>query len=135
MTMVLELPCKIWLGLKLPSGYGFAKVPGNKTVYAHRLAYEEAYGPIPPGYEIDHLCRNPPCYEATHLEAVTHAENCRRASERKTHCIRGHEYTEDNIYINRSGRRSCRTCRNDARRRYYNTKYQRPPTFGSSVGS
>lgn len=49
------------------------------SVYVHRLMYDLHVGPIPPGYEIDHLCFNPGCLNPAHLEAVTHAENTRRA--------------------------------------------------------
>lgn len=36
-------------------------------------------GPLPPGLELDHLCRNKSCVRPDHLEAVTHRENMRRA--------------------------------------------------------
>lgn len=29
----------------------------------------------------------------------------------KTHCIRGHALTTDNVYVNPKGHRICRTCR------------------------
>lgn len=70
--------CHIWLGAKTPAGYGRTTNEG-KEVYVHRMAYEMVHGPIPPGYEIDHLCRNPSCFNPNHLEAVTHAENVRRS--------------------------------------------------------
>lgn len=36
----------------------------------------------------------------------------------KTHCIHGHEYTEQNSYV-ANGKRWCRTCRNIANRKLY----------------
>lgn len=61
--------------------------------------------------EIDHTCSNPPCVNPAHLEAVTHEENVRRAVERKTHCVNGHEYTEANTYRHPNGVwRDCRKC-------------------------
>ncbi len=43
------------------------------------------------------------------LEAVTHAENVRRATILRTHCRHGHEYTEENTYRYPDGRQ-CKTC-------------------------
>lgn len=31
----------------------------------------------------------------------------------KTHCKRGHEFTEDNTYVDKRGSRTCRTCRRE----------------------
>jgi len=39
-----------------------------------------------------------------------------------THCPNGHEYTEENIYINHRGHRECRICRAESQRRYKNAK-------------
>lgn len=30
---------------------------------------------------------------------------------RKTHCVRGHAYTEANTYVMKSGHRQCKTCK------------------------
>lgn len=50
---------------------------------AHRVSFEEFNGPIPPDHEIDHTCVNSLCIEPTHLEAVTHDENCKRRDQRE----------------------------------------------------
>ena len=43
-------------------------------------------------------------------------------SKVKTHCIHGHEYTEDNSYFPPNGRRGCRECRRiAAKARYWRT--------------
>lgn len=47
---------------------------------AHRWFYEQARGPIPPGYQLDHLCRNRACVNPEHLEVVTRRTNARRGS-------------------------------------------------------
>jgi hypothetical protein len=50
---------------------------------AYRLTYEWVKGPIPEGYVVDHLCRNPNCVNPSHLEAVTNEENIRRGDHSK----------------------------------------------------
>lgn len=86
---------------------------GNK-MYAYRLVYMLTVGPIAPGYEIDHLCRNKLCVNPRHLEAVTHSENMRRWHAQKTHCNYGHEWIPKNIYTApTSGKRQCRICRDN----------------------
>lgn len=97
-------------------GYGALSVR-NRHVLAHRFSYELLVGPIPDGFVVDHCCKNTGCVRPTHLEAVTIGENVLRGSgfaavnARKTHCLRGHEYTSENTLSTRTGR-ECRTCRN-----------------------
>ena len=109
--------CWNWLGYKSKTGYGRCG-----RVWAHRRAYELLIGAIPAGLEIDHLCRNRGCVNPGHMEVVTHQENQRRGNSpyginaRKTHCIRGHEFSEANTYISPNGRRNCRRCHADYER-------------------
>lgn len=73
--------CLLWRGRLTYAGYGHISVR-NDNCNVHRIAYELWVGPIPDGLEIDHLCFVRHCLEPTHLEAVTHAENLRRARAR-----------------------------------------------------
>lgn len=50
---------------------------------AHRRSYEQSIGEIPPGLEIDHLCRNRKCVNPQHMEPVTRATNTRRGNSAK----------------------------------------------------
>lgn len=110
--------CWLWVGAKDSNGYGrftrqFAKRLGYPTPdYAHRISYTNLVGQVPSGMELDHLCRNPGCLNPAHLEAVTHSVNILRATSRenKTHCKRGHAYTEENTRRDKAGRKICRVC-------------------------
>lgn len=130
-----DVPCKEWTGARLlhptkrtPTyGVKWSRVHG-RAVAVHRLAWEEAHGPIPPGKKILHHCDNPPCYEIAHLFAGTQADNVADMhakgrgkvglfNKQKTHCKEGHEYTVDNTYLDAQGWRHCRICRGVAERK------------------
>lgn len=102
------------------NGYGKATVAG-RSVSTHRIVYETLVGSIPPELELDHLCRNKACYNPAHLEPVTRSVNIRRARAvqpypRRSHCLHGHLYDENNTYMWR-GDQHCRMCRREAAHR------------------
>ena len=78
-------PCWLWTGSRSVAGYGSFNVHGGRRTeaadvkLAHRFSYELAFGSIPTGMEIDHLCFVHDCVRPIHLEAVTPAENKRRS--------------------------------------------------------
>lgn len=106
--------CWIWTGAFQSKGYG-----NYRSQLAHRISYEKYIGKIPEGLTLDHLCKNPACVNPQHLEPVTQYENNMRGdtitaiNKRKTHCINGHEFSEENIKIvkRKDGvRRKCMLC-------------------------
>lgn len=88
-----KTPCLIWQGATDGGGYGIATVSG-KGVKTHCEMYKRHVGPIPSGLELDHLCRQRPCGQWDHLEAVTRAVNSRRGAM----C----HLTEDIVHVLRS---------------------------------
>lgn len=112
--------CFLWLSAMTKEGYGVISLPGAKGKYAHRVAYEEAYGAINSGEWVRHKCGTPSCINPAHLEATTLRENrCRGKSPvgvnaAKTHCIHGHPLSGDNLRMVTNGTRhpirGCRTC-------------------------
>jgi len=126
--MIKHDDCMIWAGYKNEAGYGqmWYTVDGKPVREgAHRLSYRNFVGEIPEGYVIDHLCRVTSCINPDHLEAVTSITNTLRGigfagkNQRKTHCPRGHEYTEANVSSYSNKYRRCRTCENERNRKYY----------------
>jgi len=107
--------CWVWTGALNKAGYG-AIGSGTKVLRTHRVMYEHLVGPIPDGLQLDHLCRNRACCNPEHLEPVTNHENWMRGEHpvvkaiRDRVCKRGHELTDDNVYVRKSGGILCRTC-------------------------
>ena len=107
--------CWIWMGSKDHDGYGFFGFQ-YRTWKAHRFSYMLYNDELDSDLQLDHLCRNPSCVNPEHLEQVTLRENVLRGisppaiNAQKTHCLRGHEFTEENYYITRKNGRQCKTC-------------------------
>ena len=113
--------CWIWIGHVTSGGYGEIMVSAKESPrkdYVHRWVYQELVGAIPKELQIDHLCRNRRCVYPAHLELVTSRQNTLRgnapaaANAHKSHCLRGHPLSGDNLYLSPSGGRRCRICKN-----------------------
>lgn len=111
--------CWLWTASLNKSGYGIIW-QDRKMSLVHRVSLELAGRPVPEGLVTDHLCRVRRCFNPDHLEAVTHRENTMRSPiavaaqhARKTHCVNGHPFSDENTYVHTENgrlRRRCRTC-------------------------
>jgi hypothetical protein len=83
--------CLLWTGATA-RGYGIISLAG-RMVKTHRLAYELAHGPIPPGEGphgtvVMHSCDRPLCCNPAHLSLGTQRDNMLDAAA-KGHRHRG----------------------------------------------
>jgi hypothetical protein len=76
--------CWEWTAGKTKLGY--ARID---NIYAHRLSWEMANGPIPDKGEIDHICHNPCCVNPDHLRLATRKQNIENHSGPKKNCKSG----------------------------------------------
>lgn len=124
-----ESGCWNWIGPTDGKGYGFfsRRYQGEKR--AHRAFWVRANGPIEPGLELDHLCRNRGCVNPEHLEPVTHDENIRRARlglPGTEMCRSGrHDVTGPDawkIFPSSPQNRKCRSCYEESSRARYQAR-------------
>lgn len=124
----LDTHCWVWTACKTGGGYGLFGYQG-KNVLAHRFSYQLILGEIPPGMQLDHLCRNRGCVNPSHMEPVSCRENLARgrtlmaANLLVQKCPNDHPYDELNTYVTKKGARQCRAC---ARARYHRNKKPTP---------
>jgi hypothetical protein len=89
--------CWVWTGSTFePEGYGLFHLtvsPGKyRSRTAHTFSFEIANGPVPPGFKIDHRCRNRLCVRPDHLRQATtkqNAENLGGANSASKTGVRG----------------------------------------------
>lgn len=100
--------CWLWTkGASVRGSISYGRFQGE---YAHRVAMRLS-GHEPSKLHVDHLCRVTLCVRPTHLEYVTQQENNRRQPHsRQSHCKRGHELIDGNLYYDKHGYRGCRAC-------------------------
>jgi len=67
--------CWLWIAGCDPHGYGTFSRRRSEAVYAHRFAYELAYGAFDESLGVLHRYDNPPCVRPDHLFLGTNTEN------------------------------------------------------------
>lgn len=134
--VIITDSCWGWKG-NSTHGYGYFHLVKNgqrHTLKAHRLSMLIDSGEdIPKGALVLHKCNNKICANPKHLYLGNHSDNAKDASKlglictvgqsRKTHCAKGHEFTESNTYRTKHGHRKCRRCRaNGSLAKYHASK-------------
>lgn len=114
--------CWLWLAGKTDDGYGGWSYPlagGLVTMRAHRFAFLITYGALNPDLVLHHTCETPLCVRPDHLIEMTQAAHMAITPGTyghiwgaKTHCVRGHELSGDNLYQRglERGARVCKAC-------------------------
>lgn len=105
----------------LKSGHQQVSLGKVRGQYVHRLVLEAFIGPCPPGMQACHWDDDPSNNALSNLRWGTPSDNGhdrtrngRNPMAERTHCPKGHEYTEANTYVytqkNGNKARFCRTC-------------------------
>lgn len=128
--------CIEWWGARFTQGYG-AIYRDGKTRKAHRVIYEECFGPIDDGLFVCHTCDNPPCVNPEHLflgtpqdnvqDMIRKGRNRTPGAPRREFCVAGHPLSGENLIISkrRNGGelRACRECGRRRAREHYRAKH------------
>ena len=129
--------CWVWVARIDDQGYGKLGVKA-RNAFAHRWAWEQVYGPVPEGLQLDHVCHSNAascaggpgclhrrCVNPSHLEPVLPIENVRRSmTVRRVTCLNG-GHPLDGLTHHGDGTvtRRCKTCDRDKQRKLARAKY------------
>jgi hypothetical protein len=110
--------CWLWKGCAHANGYATVRFK-SETWSVHRLSmFLFKPDEFNPHLDVLHTCDVSRCFNPAHLYSGTQVDNMQDRIKsgnnpelNKTSCIRGHDFTPENTYINKLGHRSCKICR------------------------
>lgn len=80
-----ETGCWLVISHKLnKDGYFRKMTKSGKAYMYHRIIYTDYYGPIPEGFEVDHMCRNRSCINPDHLQLLTNNDHRAKTNTERT---------------------------------------------------
>lgn len=101
-------------------------VGGRSAPPSYRYLYERLVRVLGPDEHLHHWCRNIRCCNPDHLMPMSQADNNRQdtwkvppnglVNRGKTHCVNGHEFTQENTGIRANGSRACKACLRERKR-------------------
>jgi len=128
-TIKSESGCWLWQGSIGGGNYGYIRFDGIGEL-VHRISafLFLGYDLGNQARQVNHqtFCPNKHCWNPEHLYVGTQKSNIGDISVRKprsklppkTHCKFGHEYTMENIIVNRDKSKNCRLCQAERNRKY-----------------
>lgn len=114
-----DMPCWQWTGWLDEKGYGRMAYEGQASARVHRVTYQIFRGGLLETHVLDHRCRNRPCCNPWHLQAVTQTVNTQRGARADGMCRNGlHRMEGSNVIVRYRGglpRYECAQCKRDRR--------------------
>ena len=130
---VVKTPsCWNWIGAKTNKGYGQFYFIDRLWVASRWICSVTKDVSIPKHLDVCHQCDNGQCVNPKHLFIGTRSDNVQDCISKgryvvvrnfKTGCYKGHRFSDDNLIINRvgkrAGKRRCKICAHATARKCY----------------